>query len=89
LPQLFEKETYTTRSVYVKLLKNREILYYHTEILGDVIDYRDLLGKGFNFKYFTSIYNAPDGGTYYFCFDYGYHVHGEKVFILERPEEAQ
>ncbi|MEN0057152.1 MAG: hypothetical protein AAGC65_25970, partial [Mucilaginibacter sp.] len=43
-PQLFGKETTDTRKIYERLLKNREILYYHEQILGDEIAYRDLLG---------------------------------------------
>ena len=88
-PQLFEKETYFTRKVYQRLLANRDILLHHFEILGDQTTYRDLQGRGFNFKFFTSVYDDPIGFTQYFCFDYGYCIQDQKVYILYRPEETQ
>jgi hypothetical protein len=88
LPRLFDKETDSTRHVYEILLNNRTILFYHSKFFGDEIELRDLIGRGFNLKFFTSEYLASDGGTYRFCFDYGYYIRGEMAYILERPEEA-
>ncbi|RKR82144.1 hypothetical protein BDD43_2313 [Mucilaginibacter gracilis] len=88
LPQLFDKETDSTRHVYEILLNNRSILYHYNEFFGDQIEVRDLIGRGFNLKFFTSEYLASDGGTYRFCFDYGYYIRGEMAYILERPEET-
>lgn len=31
-----------------------------------------LIGKGFDFNYFTSIYTTKKGTVYYFCYDQGY-----------------
>ncbi|MFP2997957.1 hypothetical protein ABN763_18745 [Spongiivirga sp. MCCC 1A20706] len=31
-----------------------------------------LIGKGFDFNYFTSIYTTKVGTVYYFCYDQGY-----------------
>ncbi|NER18951.1 hypothetical protein [Spongiivirga citrea] len=31
-----------------------------------------LIGKGFDFNYFTSIYTTKKGTIYYFCYDQGY-----------------
>jgi hypothetical protein len=45
------------------------------------------MGWGFNIKYFTSEYQADDGAAYRLCFDYGYDILGNEVFIIYRPEE--
>jgi len=49
--------------------------------------FRDLLGKGFNPKYFTS--ECLIGGlAFKFCFDYGYHVtENGQVYIEENRQE--
>ena len=30
-----------------------------------------LISQGYNFKYFTNVYRAKNGNTYYFCYDVG------------------
>lgn len=89
LPELMEHETYSSRHVYEILLKNRTTLYYYSEFFGDHILLRDLVGRGFNLKFFTSEFTDTSECTYRFCFDYGYAVRGEDVYILYRPEEVQ
>ena len=88
LPELRENETYSSRKVYEILLKNRHTLYYHTLYFGDNIALRDLVGHGFNLKFFTSEYVDEHGFAYRFCFDFGYRIHNEEVHILERTEET-
>lgn len=88
LPELREDETYSTRRIYDILLKNRNTLYYHTLYFGDTIALRDLVGHGFNLKFFTSEFVDDNGFVYRFCFDFGYHIHKDEVHILERPEET-
>src|SRR3569833_3120959 len=83
LPELRDDETYSTRKIYEILLKNRNTLYYHTLYLGDTIALRDLIGHGFNLKFFTSEFMDENGFTYRFCFDFGYHIHNGEVHILE------
>jgi len=66
------------------LLKNRAIL----ETLCDKdkprrISLRDLYGKGFNNKYFTSEADPTETGNIYrFCFDYGYCQVDDKLAIV-------
>jgi predicted nucleic acid-binding Zn ribbon protein len=84
LAALAEQREY--KRIYKILLNNREILYWHSEYFGDKILLRDLLGKGFNLKYFTSIFTDENGFAHNCCFDYGYYQ-GEKVYIIYRPEE--
>ncbi|OOQ58290.1 hypothetical protein [Mucilaginibacter pedocola] len=75
------------RKVYDILIKNREILMMGYLYQGNTAELRDLLGRGFNLKYFTTEYTDPQYGTYKFCFDYGYQIHNEHVVIMERREE--
>ena len=45
----------------------------------------NLLRKGFNFNYFTSIYTTKTGNTYYFVYDQGYLLLGDTyVAIVKR-----
>jgi predicted nucleic acid-binding Zn ribbon protein len=71
------------------ILNNREILCYHSLYFGDEITLRDLLGKGFNLKYFTSVFTDENGFEHPCCFDYGYYLRDESVYIIYRPEEIR
>ncbi|MES2112722.1 MAG: hypothetical protein V4577_28480, partial [Bacteroidota bacterium] len=76
------------KKIYDILLNNREILFWHSEYAGDQIPLRDLLGKGFNLKYFTSVFTDKNGFEHRCSFDYGYYLgSGDKVYIIYRPEE--
>jgi predicted nucleic acid-binding Zn ribbon protein len=76
------------KSVYDILLKNRQILYLHNIYFGDELPLRDLLGKGFNMKYFTSVFTDENGFEHRSCFDYGYYLNADqKVYIIHCPEE--
>jgi len=73
------------------LRRNRDILeqLYLIENINTIARH-DLEGFGFNFKYITSVYNAPEFGSYYrFCYDYGYVFNGEIVEIIARPDEIK
>jgi len=70
-------------------LKNRSIL----ETLCTVdepgsIRLRDLHGKGFNPKFFTSEAPTEQGDIYRFCFEYGYKVVRDKAIIICREREV-
>src|SRR3989337_3569932 len=54
------------------LRKNRRILM-ELNPLGKVRLARDnLLAKGFDFSYFTSIYTTKEGAQYFYCYEQGY-----------------
>lgn len=60
------------RKVNNILRKNRRILAKHnpsgkSKVAGSV-----LMEDGYNFAYFTNIYETKKGGTYYFCYDQGF-----------------
>lgn len=43
---------------------------------------------GFNFSYFTGIYQTQTGKTYNFCYDYGYLIlNEEEVLIVKRENQ--
>ena len=45
-----------------------------------------LLGKGFDFEYFTNILNTKSGNTYYFVYDQGYMALENDFFILVKKD---
>lgn len=67
------------------LRKNRRILAKYnpngkSKILASV-----LMEEGFNFGYFTNIYETKKGGKYYFCYDQGYiHLEDGWLALVER-----
>jgi hypothetical protein len=46
----------------------------------------NLLRKGFNFNYFTSIYKTKSGNVYYFVYDQGYLALGDKYFAIVKRD---
>jgi hypothetical protein len=46
----------------------------------------NLLRKGFNFNYFTSIYKTKTSNTYYFVYDQGYLPLGNKYVAIVKRE---
>ena len=86
LAALAEKREY--KRIYEIILNNREILFWHSQYFGDEILLLDLIGKGFNLKYFTSVFTDENGFEHKCCFDYGHYLgREEKVYIIFRPEE--
>lgn len=60
------------RSINNKLRKNRRILE-KLNINTTTRVHRDQLTKeGFDFNFFTNIYQTKKGSTYFFCYDHGY-----------------
>ena len=66
-------ETNLMRNIINAIRKNRNILQ---AILGNEemtkTTKERLLAKGFQFKYHTHTYDNKKGGTYFYCFEYGY-----------------
>jgi len=56
-----------------KILKNNHRILTELNPEGKTkVSKKRLVSKGFNFDYFTSIYNTQKGTTYYFCYEQGY-----------------
>ena len=54
------------------LRKNRKILAKHNPNGKAKVDGTVLMEEGYNFAYFTNIYETRKGGKYYFCYDQGF-----------------
>lgn len=73
--------------IFKILTTNQEMLMMYDIYKEPPYMFRDLLGKGFNPKYFTSE-RLIEGLLFKFCFDYGYHVtESGQVYIEESSEE--
>ena len=64
--------TNTIRRINGILRKNRRILLELNPEGKTKVSKRRLIDKGFDFRYFTSIYTTKTGNTYYFCYEQGY-----------------
>ena len=74
------------RNINNKLRKNYRILC-ELNVEGKAKTSRTtLMGKGFDFEYFTSIYNTKTGNTYYFLYDQGYRVLEDDYFMLVKKD---
>jgi predicted nucleic acid-binding Zn ribbon protein len=74
------------RNINNKLRKNYRIL---SELNGDgkaKTTRTKLLGKGFDFEFFTSIYQTKTGNTYYFLYDQGYRILEEENYLLVKKD---
>lgn len=67
------------------LAKNHKILS-ETNKKGKTTKSRsELLEKGFNFHYFTSLYTTKEMKQYFFCYDQGYlELKNEKYLLVKR-----
>ena len=49
--------------------------------------YTDVVDLGFNFDFYTNIYQTKNGKTYFFCYDHGYLDLGNDWFALVVKKE--
>ena len=74
------------RNVNNKLRKNYRILSeLNTEGKSRTTKTK-LSSKGFDFDFFTSIYNTKTGNTYYFLYDQGYRILEDDYYMLVKKE---
>ena len=74
------------RNINNKLRKNYRIL---TELNTDgksKTTRTKLLGKGFDFDFFTNILKTKTGNTYYFLYDQGYMLLENDLYILVKKD---
>lgn len=70
------------------LLKNRKILV-QLNITGKTKVAKAKLEKaGFNFAYFTHIYETAKGNSYYFCYEQGYLALENEFYLLVKTHEV-
>lgn len=75
------------RNVNNTLRKNRRILSDLNPTGKARVHKETLARKGFNFSYFTNIYQTKSGNTYFFCYDQGYIEADANHFTLVRKKE--
>ena len=74
------------RNINNKLRKNYRILT-ELNVEGKTKTTRTkLIGKGFDFEFFTNILNTKTGNTYYFLYDQGYMALENDYYILVKKE---
>jgi len=69
------------------LRKNRRILDTLNPSGKKTVDALSLAEEGFNFHYFTNLYQTKKGDTYYFCYDRGYIKLEDNKFMLVHKQE--
>jgi hypothetical protein len=87
--KLLSPPDYITRIQEI-LLNNRKILEgLCNEEKASRIKMRDLIGKGFNTKFMTSVSDQTESGKVYdFCFEYGYCEVDEYAIVICRKREV-
>lgn len=74
------------RNINNRLRKNYRILTELNAAEKTKTTKSRLLGKGFDFEYFTNIYQTKTGNTYYFLYDQGYMLLDNDFYILVKKE---
>ncbi len=74
------------RNVNNKLRKNYRILSELNTEGKSKTTRSKLMSKGFDFEFFTSIYNTKTGNTYYFLYDQGYRILEDDYYMLVKKE---
>ena len=70
------------------LRRNRKILSGFNPDGKATVAKSALRDKGFNFNYFTNIYETRKGNRYYFCYDQGYlEIDNSELLALVRRQE--
>ncbi|MFS8617628.1 MAG: DUF2116 family Zn-ribbon domain-containing protein [Solitalea sp.] len=72
------------RSVNAILRSNRKILLDINRTGKTTVSIRQLVARGFDFRYFTNIHTTRAGKIYYFCYDQGYLPLGNGHYVLVR-----
>lgn len=77
------------RNINHALVRNRRILqsFFSPDDKIVTTTSTQLLQKGFAFRYCTHQYTNKKGNTYYFCYDLGYMLLGDKYLLVKAREE--
>ncbi|WP_232335627.1 hypothetical protein [Mucilaginibacter arboris] len=74
------------RNINNILRRNRRILQQLNPTGKTKTSRKKLDTLGFNFNYFTGIYQTKAGNTYNFCYDYGYLILSEEEILIVKRE---
>jgi hypothetical protein len=78
------------RNVNTMLKRNRKILEELVPSDSTKTTKAKLLQKGFNFHYYTNVFQTRKGDHYYFCYDYGYlPLDQDQYMLIKRNEKEQ
>ena len=69
------------------LRKNRRILEQLNPSGKRTVDAMTLAEEGFNFHYFTNVYQTQKGHTYHFCYDRGYMKTENDQYMLVHKQD--
>lgn len=70
------------------LLKNRRILTQLNTTGKTKVAKNKLEKAGFNFAYFTHLYQTAKGHSYYFCYEHGYLPLENDLYLLVKNNEV-
>lgn len=76
------------RTVNKILMKNRKILEGLNPGGKVKVSMKTLQQKGFNFNYYTNIYETGNGNQYRFCYEYGYLLLNFDLALLVKRKHA-
>lgn len=85
--QLNSNASNLVRNINNILRRNRRILEELNPAGKTKTTLQKLASKGFNFEYFTSLYQTQKGSTYHFCYEYGYLPLDNDEFLLVKKEK--
>ncbi|MXV52691.1 hypothetical protein GS399_17090 [Pedobacter sp. HMF7647] len=69
------------------LKKNRSIMEQLNPEGKSKAGKEKMINMGFDFNYFTSIYETQKGSRYFFCYEYGYLLLENNAVLLVKKEE--
>lgn len=85
--RLNEQANKQVRKINSILRKNRRILESLNPKGKATVDEMALAELGFNFHYFTNIYQTQKGSSYFFVYEYGYLPIEGNQYVLVRKQE--
>ena len=75
------------KGINFALKKNRQILIDLNPNGKTKVLYSEMIQKGFDFGYFTSIFKTRSNNLYYFCYEMGYLQISKEIILLVRKED--
>ncbi|MBU2020670.1 MAG: hypothetical protein KJ941_13575 [Bacteroidetes bacterium] len=85
--RLNEDATAYVRRINAILQKNRRILAQLNPTGKKTVDAITLAEEGFNFHYYTNIYQTQKGAQYHFCYDQGYlKMENDQVMLVVKQD---
>lgn len=74
------------RNINNRLRKNYKVLTELNKSGKTKVSLNKLYDRGFNFRFFTSIYTTKTGNTYYYVYDQGYLPLENEMYLLIKSD---